>query len=110
TIRDNSRNARFNRRLDEVLGSRGAYSLLDLGCAGGGLVRSVLEDGHDAVGLEGSDISRRERSGDWATIPYHLFTCNIVKPFRVLRANGRPARFTVVTAWEVLEHIPERDL
>ncbi len=52
TIRDNSRNYRFNLRLYRMLGYRKDLSLLDLGCAGGGLVRSFLEDGFDAVGVE----------------------------------------------------------
>lgn len=59
-----------------------------------------------SVGIEGSDYSRVERRAEWRTIPSHLFTADITKPFRLSRA-GAPLRFDVITAWEVLEHIPE---
>jgi len=110
SIRDNSRNYRFNIRLYRLLGHAESIALLDLGCSGGGLVRSFLEDGHAAVGLEGSDASLNARSGEWETIPFHLFTCDIVKPFAILSGRGESALFDVVTAWEVLEHIQEGDL
>ena len=81
--------------------------MLDLGCAGGGLVRSFLEDGHVAIGIEGSDISKRSVSGEWDNIPYHLFTCDIAQPFQVVDAAQNPFLFDLITAWEVFEHIPE---
>lgn len=104
---DNSRNPRFNRALYETLGCREQIAVMDLGCSGGGLVRSFLEDGHIAVGLEGSDVAQRTRSGEWGAIPHQLFTCDITKPFGVTDEHGRPFQFDAVTAWEVLEHIPE---
>jgi SAM-dependent methyltransferase len=85
--------------------------VLDLGCAGGGLVRSIIDDGHFAVGLEGSDYPMLNQTGEWGTIPLHLFTCDITKPFRLTdRSAGDPILFDAVTAWEVMEHIPEHDL
>jgi SAM-dependent methyltransferase len=107
TLNDNSLNRRFNRRLYELLGHKADLKLLDLGCSGGAFVRSVIEDGHTAVGLEGSDVSRRLQTGEWGTIPFHLFTCDITRPFEVTSAGGERVAFDVVTAWEVLEHIPK---
>ena len=69
TIFDNSTNHRFNCQLYELLNFQPDLRFLDLGCAGGGLVRSYLEDGYFAMGLEGSDSSKRKRSGEWDTIP-----------------------------------------
>lgn len=109
TINDNSVNYRFNLRLYQFLGHPERLTLMDLGCAGGGLVRSFLEDGHLAIGLEGSDASKLSRSGEWGVIPFHLFTCDLTKPYRV-RLAGQPVQFDVITSWDVLEHIPETGL
>lgn len=82
---------------------------LDLGCAGGGLVKQFHEAGKLAVGIEGSDYGRVNQFAEWATIPELLFTADITKPFRVMK-DGQPLRFRLVTAWEVLEHIQEESV
>ncbi len=106
TARDNSQWPPFNHKLFEVF----PYArLLDLGCAGGGLVKSVIDDGGEAVGVEGSDYSKERGRAEWATIPDHLFLADITEPFQLFR-DGEPMRFDCVTAWEFLEHIPEDKL
>ena len=79
--------------------------LLDIGCAGGGLVRSIIDDGGFAVGIEGSDYSLQRQRAEWATIPGNLFTADATQPFQ-LYEDGNPAQFDIVTLWEVFEHIP----
>lgn len=103
TMRDNSQNLAFNRKVWD-LGI--PVRVLDLGCSGGAMVRTFLEQGGFAVGVEGSDYSRNLKRAEWGTIPEHLFTADITKPFRLLNGN-RPVTFTVITAWEFFEHIPE---
>src|SRR5262249_52883832 len=128
TRRDNSRNRRFNVKLYQLLGRhmprvgpRGAWvywpnidlKVLDIGCAGGGFVKDCLDDGYLAVGLEGSDYSKKRNRAEWATIPDYLFTCDVTKDFDVVLRDGGGERrilFDAVTAWEVMEHIAERDL
>ena len=111
TLHDNSVNRRFNLKVYDYFKRAPSLSLLDLGCAGGGLVKSFLADGYTAIGVEGSDASQRLRSAEWDTIPYHLFTADITEPFRIIRADsGASVKFDVVTCWEVLEHIPETGL
>lgn len=84
--------------------------MLDLGCSGGQLVADFRSVGWDAVGLEGSDFSLKHRRANWKTLAnVSLFTCDIAKPFR-LTLDGDAALFDLVTAWEVLEHIPEAGL
>lgn len=115
TAQDNSVNRRFNQKLYRLFAARPHTTLkvLDLGCSGGGFVRSLIDDGCLAVGLEGSDFSLRRKRAEWRSIPNHLFTCDITKPFSVLmdEADGPfPGRFDVITSWEVLEHVVESDL
>jgi len=107
TAQDNSLNLRFNHKLYAMLGFKRNIHLLDLGCAGGALVRSMIEDGHTAIGIEGSDHSKKLRSREWDTCPLHLFTADITQKFTAKTAAGEPVKFDVVTSWEVLEHIPE---
>ncbi len=109
-MRDNSLNRAFNARLYELAPSVLAeVSVLDLGCSGGGFVKSLLDEGVRAVGVEGSDYSRVHQRAEWATIPGNLFTADATAPFQVYD-DGPPARFAVVTAWEFFEHIAEADL
>ena len=104
TATDSSVKSEFNQRLMNLIPG---VRLLDLGCAGGGLVASILKDGGFAVGIDGSDYSKLRNRASWATIPGNLFTADITKPFTLEYNNGSPLLFNVVTAWEVFEHIPE---
>lgn len=108
---DNSIALRFNRKLYQLLGNRAGMKFLDIGCAGGGFVRTLIDDGHFAVGLEGSDYPQINQTGEWATIPKHLFTCDVTKPFALSDSQtGEPLRFDAITAWELMEHISESDI
>ncbi len=114
TMLDNNRNLLFNRRFENLLVAR-PLDILDFGCAGGGFIKSCIDGGHRAVGLEGSDYSKQRNRAEWATIPDNLFTCDIVADFRISKSNGEEstpteARFDVITAWEFMEHIHTRDL
>jgi SAM-dependent methyltransferase len=113
TMIDNSRNHRFNEKIYGLYPMSTRIRILDLGCSGGGFVKDCLDNGMFAVGLEGSDYSKRFRRAEWRTIPEYLFTCDVTKPFTVLRQVGgapQPVRFNIITMWEVLEHIAEPDL
>jgi len=108
-IRDSTTHPEFNIALRKLLcGTK--FRLLDLGCAGGGLVRSFLQEGVEAIGIEGSDHPRRMGLGEWNRCPLHLFTCDITEPFQLEFSSNEIVHFDVITAWEVLEHIPEERL
>lgn len=109
TRHDNFTNARFNKRLWQLYPVTQVVKVLDLGCAGGEFVRSCINDGHFAVGLEGSDWSKKHKRAAWGLIQDSLFTCDITRPF-TLHFQGERLTFDVVTAWEVIEHIKEDDL
>ena len=97
----------FNKHLLELFnGSK--PSVLDFGCAGGALVRSLKDDGCFAIGLEGSDYNQVRQSGEWGVIPNNLMTCDLGFPFTLsLLENGDPYQFDVITAFEFIEHLPE---
>lgn len=107
TKQDNSVNLKFNEKLSKIMPS--PISVLDLGCAGGGMVKSFLDQGDLAVGIEGSDYSFVEQRAEWTNIPNNLFLADITKPFEILIDN-HPAKFDLITAWEFFEHIQEKDL
>ncbi len=118
TAQDNSVHLPFNRLLYELIPAK-QVRLLDLGCAGGGFVKSILDDGGFAVGIEGSDYSKQLRRAEWATIPGNLFTADVTEPFRIVSGNMkrqyvepkippwdyREETFNIITAWEFFEHI-----
>lgn len=114
TKRDNSRNRRFNRKLYDLFPDFGdPMKVLDLGCSGGGFVKDCIDDGYLAVGLEGSDYSKRHKRAEWALIPDFLFTCDITGTFDIMLRSEEseiPVTFDVVTMWEVFEHIGEDDI
>lgn len=112
---DNSRNRRFNWKLYALHPSLDRpMRVLDLGCSGGGFVRDCLYDGRLAVGIEGSDYAANWGRAEWPLLEgKYLFTADIARPFEVVNADRRAGErvlFDVVTLWEVLEHIKERDL
>lgn len=88
--------------------------LIDLGCAGGGLVHDFIRKGHVAVGLEGSDYNVVYKRAEWpALYGKNLFTCDITREYSILiEKNGEIQRFQsdLITAWEVVEHIPPERL
>lgn len=114
TANDNSTNPKFNEKLFWWL-PKSQVSLLDIGCSGGGFVKSILEVGCVAAGVEGSDYSQKTKRAEWATIPGNLFTADATAPFELTLHDEsihrvEPLKFSVVTAWEFIEHIAEPDL
>lgn len=106
---NNSRSTDFNQQLQDWLKCHSSRSVLDIGCAGGGMVHDMLEMGIDAVGLEGSDYCLKNQVREWPLIPGNLFTCDVTNPFTLFK-DGVAHQFDVVTAWEFMEHIEEVDL
>jgi 2-polyprenyl-3-methyl-5-hydroxy-6-metoxy-1,4-benzoquinol methylase len=113
TRRDNSTNKKFvTVMLQRIEGefpgvTRGS---LDLGCSGGQLVDDFRSLGWLAVGLEGSDFSLKNGRANWPALAgKNLFTCDVSKPFKIT-VDGQPAKFHLITMWEVLEHIPTHEL
>jgi cyclopropane fatty-acyl-phospholipid synthase-like methyltransferase len=109
TRMDNTTNLEFNKRVYALYPGK-TISILDLGCAGGGMIKTFADDGHLAVGLEGSDYNLKNKRAAWATNPDNLMTCDVSKPFILHNGDRIPYQFDVITAWEFLEHIYEHNL
>lgn len=86
-------------------------NFLDLGCAGGGIVKDMHDARHLSYGIEGSPEQKNASKNNWATIPDNLFVADITEKFRFYTydENGQSTKvlFDVISAWDVLEHIPE---
>ncbi len=109
TIDDNTRHYGFYNKCRLLYGEN--LSFLDLGCSGGGLVFEFALNGHVAIGLEGSDISKTLARANWRTIPDNLFCCDITKEFELRDCTKNATScFNVISCWEALEHIPESSL
>ena len=105
TVNDNTKNEAYVRELVGRFGQNMQY--MDLGCAGGGFVSQFLERGILAVGIEGSDHNLKNKRAEWAVWPDYLFTADITQPFTVQDENGEKILFDAISAFDVLEHIPE---
>ena len=95
--------------LEEIVWKLGSQQLkvLDLGCAGGGMVAEFLQAGHIAVGLEGSSLPQDREVFYWEQLGGRfLHTCDVGYPFWVL-LNRESMKFDLITAWDSLEHLPE---
>jgi len=104
-IEDYSYNLAFNAKVYQLF--KPPISVLDLGCGFGLFVKTLLDEGNEAIGLEGSDLPKNLGRGAWSQIPNHLMTCDITHIFRIYRAKNEIYLFDLITAWEVIEHIKE---
>jgi len=109
TMRDNSTNLDFIAEIESYFFNQ-PIKTMDLGCSGGQLTIDFHNRGHIAVGLEGSDYSVKHQRANWPN--WHnkiLFTCDVTKEYQV-NINNEPAKFDMICAWEVVEHIHPNDL
>lgn len=114
TAVNNSTNKYFILYMDKKIraefSAKETLCMMDIGCAGGQTVADFIKLRWHGVGLEGSDFSLKHRRANWANLANkNLFTSDITKPFTI-KLDGQPAKFHLITAWEVMEHIATPDL
>jgi SAM-dependent methyltransferase len=114
TKNDNTRHPRFVRACERHF-PKVRLRHMDMGCAGGGLILDFLLRGHEAVGVEGSDFSKKALRATWRLLDErNLFTADITKPFQISYSgdemSGKEWSANFITAWEVMEHIKEAEL
>jgi len=110
---DNNGSTYFVEAVNKTFNNAQVY-FLDLGCAGGQLVKDMLDAKHIAYGIEGSPIQKQEGKHNWPIIPKNLFVGDITEKFRFYTydedGQSQKVLFDVISAWDVLEHIPESRL
>lgn len=108
TMQDNTANDSF---VEAVIKKFTTVKYADLGCAGGWFPHAFHRRGHIGVGVEGSDYSLINKRAEWGVVPDILFTADITDPFQfVTEDTNERFRFNVMSAFDVLEHIPEEKL
>jgi predicted TPR repeat methyltransferase len=84
---------------------------LDLGCAGAAIVEAMLNKGHNAFGIDGSDAQKKQGLNSWGRIPERLFNADITEPFHFIEEEtNEKVKFDVISAWDVMEHLYEDKL
>ena len=105
TKHDNHTNENFVQEIISRFVSKSKVKVIDLGCSGGGLIRSWLSHTENAIGLEGSDYSVKAGRAEWpALYNKNLFTCDVSRPYQIMQ-DGEPFKANIITAWELIEHI-----
>ncbi len=104
---ESHKNQAFNQYLKALFCRK--ISVLDLGC-GGGFIHDTVQNGDDALGIEGFSQYQRNQIHAWKLIPDNLQIMNIAQPFIITDENNQRVNFDVVTAWEVLEHLFEDEV
>lgn len=111
TLNDYTRHPRFIRACEALFPQKKQLSFLDCGCSAGGIVLDAVLRGHVGIGLEGSNISFLQQRAVWRLLTKNLFTCDLAKPFLLSNsADKAPYIFDVISVFEFLEHLTEKDL
>ena len=97
---EDARQPRFVAACERLFPGR-ALQHLDLGCGGGGLVWDFLAAGHQSWG-----VAADRQHGFRRVVPGRFLAADLQRPFQLLREDGTPAHFDIITAWDVLERMP----
>ncbi len=112
TANDNSTNIGFIEETIKYFNEQGkdTIKVLDIGCSGGQMIIDYHTRGHVAVGIEGSDYSKKIKRANWQDeyTDKVLFTCDASRPYKIMDGTKRVV-FDLITEWENIEHIgPDR--
>ena len=97
---EDARQPRFVAACERLFPGR-ALQHVDLDCGGGGLVWDFLAAGHQSWGVAGD-----RQQGFRRVVPGRFLAADLKRPFQLLREDGKPAHFDIITAWGVLERMP----
>ena len=111
TIYDDTTNQKYIESIEDYFfekegGVRRRLTTVELGCAGGRIVKDMVERGHDSYGLEGTPFPLFSARPAW--LEYYntrIFNCDLSKPFKLLEDDGSIKTFDVISHWEFLEHL-----
>lgn len=89
----------LHRYLQNSGAPEGGHRLLDFGCGTGQFAQACASDGWDTIGIE--------TDADAAGYAKKQSGLNIYPDFAALPAGEAETGFDVITAWHVLEHVPQ---
>lgn len=101
---ESSRNPNFNKILYQF-----GSSILDIGCGGGQFILDCVNDGYEAIGIDGLYAYQKYKVAAWNLLPNNLFCADITEPFQILK-NDENMKFDIITSWEFMEHLFESDI
>jgi len=108
---DDTTNLSYIEALEEHYGLGHPLVTLELGCAGGRIVKDLADRGHDAYGIEGTPYPLQMRRPAW--VEYYgtrLFNHDLSQPFVLQDSAGADMQFDIISHWEFLEHLPPQCL
>jgi 2-polyprenyl-3-methyl-5-hydroxy-6-metoxy-1,4-benzoquinol methylase len=109
TMRDNTTDLGFISEVENYFFAK-KIKTLDIGCAGGQITIDFKSRGHIAIGIEGSDHNVKHQRGNWAKFHnLNLFTCDATKPYIIIDETNNHVIFDLITSWDVVEHINQKD-
>jgi len=114
---DNSTNKTFIEEICKFIAdsrSSNLYDLklnvLDLGCGGGQLIADFSQEIFidKCIGLDG--IAGTLNRPNWTKYKNNLLNVDLSKDFSIVDEKGELIKFDLITSWEMIEHLHEKDL
>ena len=109
-----TRSQRFICRVEQIFQKK-PIKHIDLGCGRGGITLDFLLRKNISIGLEGTDIFSISFEREWDILAgRNLFTADVCEEFKIIykekNRNEEPFQADIITAFELLEHLPEEKL
>lgn len=109
-----TRSQRFVCKVEQIFQKK-PVKHIDLGCGRGGITLDFLLRKNISVGLDGTDVFSTAFEREWDILGgKNLFTADVCEEFKIFykekKGKEEPFQADIITAFELLEHLPEEKL